>query len=558
MICKLAIKPLIILSALTLFLACEKKREDGEAAALPPAVQAIAEDAPQAAAEEGEKPSDGDMLVFSSIGEPLNLIPAISSDSASHEIAGFIYNGLITLDKNMNIAGDLAKSWEISEDNLTITFYLRDDVLWHDGKPFTAEDVLFTHRFMIDNSTPTAYDKDFRMVASVEAPDNYTVKVSYDEPYSPSLPSWGLWIMPKHLLDGVPATKSDLQRNPVGTGPYIFKEWKSGYINLTANPKYFKGKPHIDRVMFRYFTDQSAAFMELLNGGIDVNPLTPAQYAKQTDTERFMSQYETYKYLASSYTYIGYNLRRKPFDDKRVRQALSYATPVNNIINSVMHGYATPAAGPFKPGTVWHNDALSHYPLDLAKAEELLREAGYAKNNKGVLVKDGKPLKIELITNTNTTRQQIAEVIQNGWKELGITVSIRVFEWGTFLNEHVNKGDFDALILGWTIVTDPDISPIFHSEGCKAGATLNFICYSNPDVDTLFDKAIRTFNTEERKGYYDRVQEILTEEQPYTFLYVPYALYAVSSRVRGIEPAPAGIFYNIEEWFVPKELQKYK
>jgi peptide/nickel transport system substrate-binding protein len=384
------------------------------------------------------------------------------------------------------------------------------------------------------------------------------VRIHYNEPYSPALLGWGVSIMPRHLLEGVPATKSHLQRNPIGTGPYVFKEWKSGSITLTANPEYFKGKPHIDRVMFRYFTDQSAAFMELLNGGVDINPLTPAQYAKQTDTERFRSQYETYTYLSNGYSFIGYNLNRKPFDDKRVRQALSYATPVDNIIDSVMHGYAVASAGPYKPGTVWYNDNLSPYGLDLAKAEELLREAGYRRNDRGLLVKDGKPLKVELLTNTNTTRQQIAEVIQNGWKELGITVSIRVLEWGTFLNEHVNKGNFDAVILGWTIVPDPDISTIFHSEGCKAGATLNFICFKNAEADLLFDRAIRTFSTEERRDYYNRVQEILAEEQPYTFLYAPYALYAVSSRVRGIEPAPAGIFYNIEDWYVPKELQKYR
>jgi peptide/nickel transport system substrate-binding protein len=541
---------LFIIFAIAFFLGCDKKRADengGHAAET------------AVTAQDGtEKPEDGDMLVFASIGEPLNLIPAISSDSASHEIAGFVYNGLITLDKDMNIIGDLAKSWEVSKDNLTIIFHLRDDVVWHDGAPFTAEDVLFTYRFMIDNTTPTAYDKDFRMVSSVEAPDTYTVKISYTEPYSPALPGWGIWIMPKHLLEGTPATKSSLQRSPIGTGPYIFKEWNNGFITLTANPKFYKGKPHIDKVMFRYFTDQSAAFMELLNGGVDVNPLTPAQYAKQTANDRFRSQYKTYSHLASAYTYIGYNLRRQPFDDKRVRQALSYATPVDNIIDSVMQTYAIPAVGPYKPGTIWHNNDLAAYPLDLTKARELLKQAGYRKNDKGILMKDGKPLEVELLTNTNTTRQQIAEIIQNGWKELGITVTIRVLEWGTFLNEHVHKGDFDAVILGWTIVTDPDISSIFHSEECKLGATLNFICYKNPDADAIFDKAIRTFNMEERRGYYDRIQEILAEDQPYTFLYVPYELYAVSSRIRGVKPAPAGILYNIEEWYVPKELQKYK
>jgi peptide/nickel transport system substrate-binding protein len=411
---------------------------------------------------------------------------------------------------------------------------------------------------MIDDSTPTAYDKDFRMVSSLSCPDKYTVNIRYDEPYSPALAGWGLWIMPKHLLEGVPATKSSLQRNPIGTGPYIFKEWNSSSITLTSNPRYYKGKPHIDRIMFRYFTDQSAVFMELLNGGVDISLLTPAQYSKQTNTDRFRSQYTAYSYLESGYTYIGYNMRRKPFDDKRVRQALSYAAPVNNIIDSVMQGYASPTVGPYKPGANWYNDKLSPYPFDIAKAEELLKEAGYLKNEKGVLMKNGKPLKIELITNTNTTRQQIAEVIQNSWKELGIAVTIRVLEWGAFLNEHVNKGNFDALILGWNIVTDPDISTIFHSEGCRGGATLNFVCFKNSEADALFDKAIRTFDAETRKGYYDKVQEILAEEQPYTFLYVPYALYAVSNRVRGVEPAPAGILYNIEEWYVPLELQKYR
>jgi peptide/nickel transport system substrate-binding protein len=392
----------------------------------------------------------------------------------------------------------------------------------------------------------------------VEAPDNYTVKITYNEPYSPALPGWGISIMPKHLLEGVPPTKSHLQRNPVGTGPYIFKEWATGSITLTANPKYFKGRPNIDRIMFRYFTDQSPAFMELLNGGVDVNPLTPSQYAKQTDTDRFRSQYATYSYLASAYTYIAYNLRKKPFDDKLVRQALSYATPTDSIIESVLHGYGVPATGPYKPGTVWNNENVSRYHYDLAKAEELLKKAGFTKNNKGILTKDGKPFNIELLTNTNTTRSQIAEIIQNSWKELGITVTIRVLEWGTFLNEHVHKGNFDAIILGWTIVIDPDTSSIFHSEACKAGTTLNYNCFRNPEADILLDKAIRTFDERERLEYYNRFQEILVEEQPYTFLYVPYELYAVSSRVRGIKPAPAGILYNIEEWYVPKELQKYK
>jgi peptide/nickel transport system substrate-binding protein len=267
-------KLLALCACLLLFAACKKGGADLGAAA----------DAGQ---------SNGDMLIIGSIGEPLNLIPAIAHDSASHDAAELIYNGLIKSDKNMGIIGDLAESWEISPDNKSITFKLRQDVRWHDGAPFTAEDVVFTYNFMLDKNTPTAYDSDFLKIASIEALDEYTVVVGYNEPFAGALTSWGIWIMPKHLLEGVPATKSPLQRSPVGTGPYIFENWQANQsLTLTANHDYFEGRPHIEKVMFRYLQDQGAAFMELLNGTIDEMDLTAAQYTRQTDMERFRTQYK--------------------------------------------------------------------------------------------------------------------------------------------------------------------------------------------------------------------------------------------------------------------------
>ncbi len=501
----------------------------------------------------------GDMLVIASVGEPLNLIPAIAPDSASHEVANLVYNGLITVDKDKNLIGDLAESWDISPDNTTITFHLRRDAKWHDGVPFTSKDVIFTYNFMLDNNTPTPYDADFRKVSSISAPDDYTVIVEYDKPYAPALISWAMWVMPSHLLEGQLPAKSPLQRSPVGTGPYMFESWNANQnLTLKAYHGYYDGRPHTEKIMFRYLQDQGASFLELLQGGVDLMQLTAAQYEKQTDTERFRTMYNKYSYLADSYAYVGYNLTRRPFDDKRVRQALSYATPRQEIIDSVLQGHGIPATGPYKPGTFWYNPRVPTFNTDMEKARALLEEAGWKPNEKGVLMKDKKPFRMELLTNQNTTRIQIAEILQKSWKELGIDVNIRVAEWGAFISQNIDKRDFDAVILGWNIVLDPDPSDVWHSSSCTEKKTLNFVCFKNSEADKLMEAGTATFDPVKRKASYDRFQEILAEEQPYTFLFVPDSLSAVSSRFKGIEPAPAGLIYNIIDWYVPADMQKYK
>ncbi len=197
-------------------------------------------EAPAGATQGVAEPAYGDIMVEGSIGDASNLIPLLASDSASHEVAGKVYNGLVKYDKNINIVGDLAESWDISPDGLAITFHLRKGVRWHDGRPFTAEDVLYTYRITIDPKTPTAYAGDFLKVKKAEVLDPHTFRVMYERPFAPALMSWGAAVLPKHLLDGKDITRSPLARRPIGTGPYQFKEWVTGQkIVLTANPDYF-------------------------------------------------------------------------------------------------------------------------------------------------------------------------------------------------------------------------------------------------------------------------------------------------------------------------------
>jgi len=534
--------PILLLALLAQLCGCQRQEET-----VIPAEGAAAE------------PAYGDTFIEASIGEPSNLLPVLASDSASSDINGLVYNSLIRYDKNLVLEGELAESWEISDDNRTITFHLRPGIKWHDGAPFSSADVLFTYQVYVDPKTPTSYAEAYRQVTQAEAPDPLTFRVSYDRPYAPALASWGVSILPKHLLEGVEITKSPLSRQPVGTGPFRFIEWLPGEkLVLEENPDYFEGRPYLKRVVYRIIPDQSTQFLELQSGGLDFMGLTPIQYQTQTDTAAFKRLFHKYRYLAFGYTYLGYNLKRPLFQDVRVRQALAFAINKQEIIDGVLLGLGQEATGPYKPDTWVYNPDVKRYPYDPDQARRLLAEAGWKDSDgDGVLDKNGENFSFTIVTNQgNDLRVKTGEILQRRFREVGVDVKLRVIEWASFLKEFINPGNFDATILGWTGGPEPDQYNIWHSS--KTGPReLNFIGYKNAEVDDLLEKGRRTFDQAERKKYYDRFQAILAEEQPYTFLYVGEALPAVARRIRGVEPAPAGITHNFIKWYVPASEQKY-
>ena len=504
-------------------------------------------------------PVTGDAIVEGTIGEASTLIPVLASDSSSHAVAGQIYNGLIKYDKDLRIVGDLAQSFDISPDGLTITFHLRKGVTWHDGAPFTARDVLYTYRVTIDPKTPTAYAEDFKQVKSISAPDDHTVRVTYAKPFAPALASWSSALLPAHLLEGQDITRSPLARKPVGTGPYRFKEWITGQkIVLEYNPDYFEGRPYLDRYIYRIIPDTSTMYMELKAGAVDIMSLTPVQYARQTVSPRFTSNFNKFRYPAPVYTYLGYNLRHPLFGDKRIRQAITAPINKDELIQGVLFGMGQKAHGPIVPGRWAYNPNVRDIAHDPKHAAELLAQAGWKdKNAEGILVKDGKPFQFTILTNQgNQQRLLTAQIIQQRLKYVGIDVKIRIVEWATFLKEYIDKGKFEVILLGWGTAQDPDMYDVWHSSKNKPGE-LNFIGFRNDEVDRLLIEGRSTFDIEKRKKAYFRIQEILAEEQPYTFLYVPDALPVVSARIRGVEPAPIGIGYNQIKWYVPKNEQVY-
>lgn len=509
---------------------------------------------------ESYEPAYGDALIVGSIGEPSILIPMLAGDSASHDVAGLIFNGLVKYDTDLSVIGDLADSWDISPDGLVITFHLRKGVKWTDGVEFTAHDVMFGYETIIDEKTPTAYQEDFLQVKKAEILDTYTFRVTYEKPFAPALTSWGnLVVLPKHILEGKDITKTDFGRNPVGLGQYKLKKWISGQeIILSSNRDYFEGRPYIDGYIYKIIPDPATMFLELQAGGIDMMGLSPIQYTKQTDNEFFRKNFQKFRYPVFSYTYLGFNLKHPWFQDKRVRQAIAHAIDKNEIIDVVLFGLGSPATGPYVPNTWPYNPHVKTYEFNPEKARQMLKEAGWEDTDgDGILDKDGNKFEFTIRTNMgNKLREKTATIIQWRLRNIGIKVNIEVIEWSAFINEFIDKRRFEAVMLGWSIGIDPDQYDIWHSSKTRE-KEFNFVSYNNPEVDELLEKGRRTFNIEERKKAYFRIQEILADELPYIFLYVPDATPIVHARFKGIKPSPIGISYNLREWFVPKKLQKH-
>ncbi len=502
-------------------------------------------------------PQEGGSITFGALGEASNLIPYLSSDAASHEVAGLIYVSPLRYNKELQPEPWAADSWSIEEDGKLLRFTLRKGILWEDGQELTAEDVAFTCKLVADPSTGSPYAEDFQRIKEFNVIDRYTYEVRYEHYFARAISTWMNPILPKHILEGQDIRTSPLARKPIGAGPYRLAAWEPGSrIILHASPTYFRGKPHIDNVIYRIIPDSSTMFMETRAGRLDIMDLTPLQYLRQTKGPEWDQRFTKYRYLASVYVYLGFNLEHPFFKDVRVRRAISLGINRDDIIRGVLLGQGVPAFGPFKPGTWPYHPTLQPVRQDIKAAQALLAEAGFEDSDgDGVLDREGQPLAFTILTNQgNEQRILTATVMQAQLKKLGIDVRIRTVEWAAFIREFVNKGRFDTVLLGWTIPQDPDLYSVWHSSQTFEGG-LNFTHYRNSELDTLLVQAQSTPARDIRITLYHRIQEILDSEQPYCFLFVPYALPVVQRRIRGITPALAGIMYNFEDWWIPKAYQ---
>ncbi len=452
----------------------------------------------------------------------------------------------------------LAKRWEWSKDSTQLTFYLRNDVYWSDGVKTTAYDVEFSFKAATSPEVAWLNAEDIiRNIEYVKALNETTLIVKYRYVYPYQLMDINdVWIIPKHIYEKIPF--KEWRRNgyfdekPVTNGPYKVARWERGQIiELVKNENYFDKKyPKIEKIFVKVVPNEANLILQFLNGEIDVLPSVPPSVEEKY---RDNPNVKFIKYPFLAYEYIGWNQKNPIFADKKVRQALSYGINVDEIIKVILKGSAVRATSPF-PSIFWaHNERLKPYPYNPEKAKKLLAEAGWRDlDGDGILDKiinrQKVSFKFALITNAeNQTRKEVATAIQNDLLKLGIKMEIQTYEFNSFMR-HILDRNFDALLSGWRVATKPDLATIFHTEAIKSGH--NIVSYSNPHFDKLNDSAAVLNNLENAKIIWDKVQEIIYEDQPYTFLYEPVRISGISKRIKPetVKMNSISFLYNLHEW----------
>lgn len=498
----------------------------------------------------------GGTFTEASFSDPINLNPAISSDSASSDVTSLMFRGLLKRDWNSNLVPDIAAAMPtISKDNKTITFKLRKDVKWHDGVQFTSADVKFSYEFILDKRVASPRYNNFSKIQSIEAPDPYTVIFKLSEPDSALLPNFNFaYIIPKHIWENVDRTKvreSEYNKSkPIGNGPFKFVEWKPAErVVLAAFNDFYDGRPNFDQYIFKITPSQAVAMVKAETGEANMVLVPESDIARM----KTKSNLNTIVYDRAAFDCILYNLKSPFFGDKKVRQAFSFAINKNAIVNGIYKGIGKPAVGSYNPKFWAYSSDVTMYNYNVAKAKQLLDEAGWKLNTKtGIREKNGVPFKFVLLTNKgNIMREKLLVVIQSQLKLVGIQVEPRILEWNTFLNKYVDVGKFDAYVGGFTTSIDGDQTTFYHSDPNMG--YLNKGRYSNARVDKILEDAKKTFDINEQKKLYAELQKIVSDEQPMTFLVYRRQGVSVSKNVKDVKIVDIlGSNGYVTDWYMTK------
>jgi peptide/nickel transport system substrate-binding protein len=479
-------------------------------------------------------------LHLTTSSNPSRLNPLLATDSSSAQISDFIFNALVKYDKDSStIIGDLAQSFYF-ENNTTLIFKLRQNIFWQDGVKMSAKDLLFTYNLINSKDVISPYTAEFRMVKSVEALHENTIKVIYKKPYFKALETWMMGILPEHILKNEKnLMSSNFNTHPIGTGAYKLTRLENNKdIILEANPNYFLGKPKIEKIIFHVIPDPMIRFLMLKSQKIDISSLEAMEYERQLPKD-FFTKFSKYEDIAHSYSYLGFNLRNKKFQDPRVREAISLAINREEMVKTLFMGHARVCTGPFLPtGAAFNSNIKSPIP-NLKKAKELLKAAGYDEKN---------PLEFEIATsNSNSVRPYAAEIMQYQLEKVNVHVKLRIMEWQAFLNTVVFPRKFETVLLGWSLSSTPDPYLLWHSDNDKAGG-FNFIGYHNKKVDHEIEQMQGSTDSKELSRLWKKIFTDIVMDNAYLFLFIPNDITVADKKIKNIAPSPSGIWYNYKDW----------
>ena len=504
-------------------------------------------------------PVEGDWLIYHLSAEPATLNPITATDVSENTInSGKVYETLIERDnESLELVPLLAESWEISDDKLTFTFKLREDVKWHDGVDFTSKDVVFSYKTIMNPEVDSPHLRSyFQEILNVEAIDDYKVKFTYARPYFLALEfCGGMPIVPKHIFEKGNFNKNPAGRHPIGTGPYKFAKWDTGSeIVIKKNDEYWGAKPNIDKIIFKVISDPTVAFQVLKRQEIDLSGLTPIQWDRQSNTKNFKNNFNKYSYFRPNYSFIGWNSNKPYFKDKKVRRSMTHLLNRELILKKVLLDLGAIVSSPFYLNSPEYDKSIVPYEYDPNKAKILLDESGWIDTDSdGIRDKDGIKFEFEfLLPSGSDTAEKIATIFKEELDKVGIEMKIRKTEWAVFTTR-LNERKFDAVTLGWSMGVESDPYQIWSSSQAEKGS--NFVGFINKEADKLIEEARKEFDREKRIQLYRKFAQIVHEEQPYTFLFCRKSTVAVNKRFQNVVVYPLGL--DPIEWYVPSSYQKY-
>jgi peptide/nickel transport system substrate-binding protein len=513
-------------------------------------VTACGEGTAGGAADPAGEPVQGGTAIVSRVSDFDAFNQFVSTDYDTSQVLRFmLFTPLVRLNAEMEYEPYLAESIALSEDGLALAFTIRDDATWHDGTPVTAEDVVWSAQMYMNPDLAFANAQYFQFIDRVEKTGDRTVVFHFNEVHSEPLADFLEWEpKPKHLLDGVgPAQmrNAPFNRNPVGNGPFRFVSWTPNQqVVFEANEEFFNGRPNLDRVVFRIIPEQTTELTELLTGRVHlIRAVQPsqAQRVESSGNTRLL------RYSSRSYTFLAWNTENPLFADPKVRRALSMAIDRQQIVDALLYGYGTVALTDVLPFQWQFHQKLEPWPYDPEGAARLLAEAGWADTNgDGILDKDGRPFRFTLETNQgNDLRTDMIVIVQNDLRKLGIDAQPRLAEWNSLI-DRLKLRDFQSVVSGWSV--DFKFDPT-ETLGC-AGGVYNYPSYCNPEADRLTRQALTTLDPEAARPLWNRYQEIIHEEQPYTFLYYLDERLGVSQRLQGVVGDARGHLVSVHEWWM--------
>lgn len=505
-------------------------------------------------------PAFGGEYIEGSVGQPQHINPLLSaSNDADADLAQIIYNGLLKYDEKGTPIPDLAESYEINEEKTVYTFYLRKNVLWHDGEPFTANDALFTFNLISDPAYRSPLRSGWQGV-KLEMPDDYTLIFTTETPFVGFLNNATFGILPKHIWESLKPESfnlSELNLEPIGTGPFKYnsfqKDSKGNILSykLDANPNYFSGKPYLAKLSFNFYSDETSA-LDAYNRKevMGISSLS----TKNTGVIKNQSSSALHKFFIPRYFAVFFNqTKNAAVADDKVREALNYATNREEIVQTVLGGNGDPIYSPILPDMPGYSPDLSKVDYALEKARTLLDSDGWKISDNGFRVKNDKLLEINLITTDWDELAKTAEIIKTQWEKAGVKVNTDSLSISDIQQNYIRPREYEALLFGQIVGADPDPYSFWHSTQ-KKDPGLNLALFGDSDTDKLIEDGRIEFDRQKRAEIYTEFQNVLLEEMPAIFLYSPKYIYPVNKKIKEINVenliTPSKRFFNIDKWFI--------